>query len=341
MGRDTFIKIALSIPLLDNLFYQFLERRFQVGAELQPSSPNHDDPWIIRISAPSGQASKNWGDTHFANDLAESLEKLSKSTKICFRDQSLTFQKNSRSVVLTIRGLIPMRPVKNAVNILWIISHPAQITKRELSKYDFVFAASDSWALEYSRKWNIQILPLLQATNTSLFKPADLTLAKQTQLLFIGNTRGVNRSSVRIASKVSDDLVVIGSGWQDLVTREQLKYENISHEQVATEYQKASVVLCDHWPDMAKHGFISNRVFDALACGATVISDHVIGIDELFDNAVLTYRTTTELEKLLQNLNLSDIDISKRIQLVQSIEKNHSFDVRAQTLVDTLKQIKT
>ena len=41
-------------------------------------------------------------------------------------------------------------------------------------------------------------------------------------------------------------------------------------------------MLADHWDDMREHGFISNRIYDALACGAVVVSDDVAGLDGRF-----------------------------------------------------------
>ena len=52
---------------------------------------------------------------------------------------------------------------------------------------------------------------------------------------------------------------------------------------------------------MREHGFVSNRIYDALACGACVISDEVAGLDEMFGGAVATYRTP-ELHGLLDRL---------------------------------------
>ena len=45
-------------------------------------------------------------------------------------------------------------------------------------------------------------------------------------------------------------------------------------------------MLNDHWDTMRAWGFVSNRIFDVLACGTPVISDHLPEIEELFDGAV-------------------------------------------------------
>jgi spore maturation protein CgeB len=59
-------------------------------------------------------------------------------------------------------------------------------------------------------------------------------------------------------------------------------------------------VLNDHWADMAEHGFLSNRLYDASASGAFVISDHAPGIEDEFDGGVVTYRDGAELRALVE-----------------------------------------
>mgnify|MGYP003325756257 CR=1 FL=1 len=46
---------------------------------------------------------------------------------------------------------------------------------------------------------------------------------------------------------------------------------------------------------MREWGFVSNRIFDVLACGTPVISDPVPGLHELFGDAVVTVEDVTAL----------------------------------------------
>ena len=88
---------------------------------------------------------------------------------------------------------------------------------------------------------------------------------------------------------------------------------------------------------MAEKGFVSNRVFDALACGAFVVSDHVAGMEKLFDDIVPTYRTAEELADLIERYSQ---DPEKRTSLIQRgirlVHGNHSFDARADQFVSII-----
>ena len=46
-------------------------------------------------------------------------------------------------------------------------------------------------------------------------------------------------------------------------------------------------------------GFVSNRLFDALACETTVISEDQPEVDELFEGTVLTFRNASDLRALV------------------------------------------
>ena len=91
-------------------------------------------------------------------------------------------------------------------------------------------------------------------------------------------------------------------------------------------------MLNDHWDDMRAEGFISNRLYDALACGAFVISDHIDGIEAEFDDAVVTYESPAELEALIDRY-LADPDERRRRgdRGRAAVLERHTFDARART----------
>ena len=96
------------------------------------------------------------------------------------------------------------------------------------------------------------------------------------------------------------DLAVYGRGWTpELIDPRFVKAEGIPNEDLRCYYSSAAIVLNDHWDDMRAEGFLSNRLYDALACGAFVISDDVEGIEAEFDGAIAVYRQREELEPLI------------------------------------------
>jgi spore maturation protein CgeB len=78
--------------------------------------------------------------------------------------------------------------------------------------------------------------------------------------------------------------------------------EHVANTELRKIYSSVKVVLADHWDDMREHGFISNRIYDALACGATVLCDEVNGLAGRFGESVVTYRDPTDLRNRIEEL---------------------------------------
>ena len=114
--------------------------------------------------------------------------------------------------------------------------------------------------------------------------------------------------------------------------------DHVDNEVLPTVYSSAGVVLNDHWRTMRAWGFVSNRLFDVLACGTPVISDPVDGIDELFDGAVLEYRTPDELRALVDEVLADPEAARQRAERGREIVlASHTFDHRAGQLLEALR----
>ena len=96
-------------------------------------------------------------------------------------------------------------------------------------------------------------------------------------------------------------------------------------------------MLNDHWDTMRAHGFVSNRIFDVLACGTPVISDHMDEIADLFGDAVPTFSNPDELRTLVEII-LEDPEAARaRARRGRDrVLAAHTFDHRADALSDAL-----
>ena len=120
----------------------------------------------------------------------------------------------------------------------------------------------------------------------------------------MANSRKVHRRIVDDLAGTTHDLAIYGGDWTpDLVDPRFVKGEGVPNAELARYYSAAAIVLNDHWDDMLAEGFISNRLYDALACGAFVISDPVDGIEAEFDDAVATYVARAELGALIDAIS--------------------------------------
>jgi spore maturation protein CgeB len=87
--------------------------------------------------------------------------------------------------------------------------------------------------------------------------------------------------------------------WKGIIPDNMYKGQYVPNEILNQYYSSAKIVLNDHRPDMKKHGFINNRIYDAKASGTLVISDYIKEIDDIYKGSVPMYQTKEELKHLL------------------------------------------
>ncbi len=354
--RERLLRFFLAIPFLNQILelvislfirklglavsFKNLKLHFLHKSKLNKKSFHNslNFHWLIQISAPSGTESNNWGDTYFANELAESLRNLDQEVKVIFRDENPELFVKADTILLNLRGILPLPTLPNILNIIWVISHPIQLTKHELKKYELVFAASETWAAAKSKKWKVEIKPLLQATNPKKFNTKVSNPNTYDRILFVGNTRGVFRKSLKTISKSSQDFLVIGKGWEKFLPNKNILKEFVKNSELSAEYRKSKFVLSDHWQDMAKNGFIANRIFDSVASGARVISDYVPGSKKIFGTSLVEFTSPKELSKLLnQDLESKFGRQSELDENAKMIQNQHNFDKRAEVLLNSAR----
>ncbi|HEX6118918.1 MAG TPA: glycosyltransferase, partial [Dongiaceae bacterium] len=228
----------------------------------------------IRIACPSEAVREEWGDYHFARSLGESFMRLGCRSRIEYL-RSPSDPGDGCEVDLVLRGLERYAPTPGRPAIMWVISHPDLVGAEELRQYDRVFVASGSLARRWSDESGVEVAPLLQCTDRTLFFSDPADAPRNRDILFVGNSRNVFRPAVQAAIEAGLAPVVYGTRWDSLIDPGHIKGTTIPNAAVGELYRKAGVVLNDHWPDMRQADMLSNRVFDALACGAPVVSDEM------------------------------------------------------------------
>ncbi|MEL4319024.1 glycosyltransferase [Leifsonia sp. YIM 134122] len=288
--------------------------------------------WAIKTAAHAGPRGDFWGDTFFAADLARALETSGQEVVVDRRDAHERAARHLDDVVVVLRGLDVVVPQPGAVNVLWIISHPELVTAEEVRSFDLVYAASELWAAHASAKFGKHVAPLLQATNSSRFTPAVGSPDTGHEVVFVGSTRGVERPIVQFAVDSGVEPAIYGPGWAGRIDPALVHAERVSPDEAARLYRSSSWVLNDHWPDMAALGFLSNRVFDALAAGARVMSDEINGMPDDLAGFVTVVRSADDIAANVAERtswpSADDVMLAS-----EHVRLHHSFEARAETLL--------
>jgi GT2 family glycosyltransferase len=292
--------------------------------------------WAIKNPAPAGPGGERWGDTPFAAALATALRDHGQEVVVDRRPEWDRATGRHDDVVLVLRGLVRHDPSPEQVSLLWVISHPELVTADEAQAYDRVLAAGPPWAERRARDWGLAIEPLLQATDPERFHPGAGTPDAGEPVLFVGNSRRYLRPVVRDALDAGLPLAVYGDLWSGLVPDEVIRGRSVPNDALAAAYGSAGVVLNDHHDAMRVDGFVSNRLFDAVASSARVITDPVDGLAGLFGPSVQVYETSEDLRRLATLADPDAVfgDLAARRAAADRVRAEHSFAARAQRLVE-------
>ena len=293
---------------------------------------------VIKIAAKKWKDVYSWGDYHMAVSLKQEFEK--KGYRVLLQifpewdnDEGLEYD-----VAIVFRGLRYYQTKPQQVNIMWNISHPDMLSLEEYEAYDKVFIASEYWAKKIAEQVSTPVEPLLQCTDPERFhEPGDKERQiHRKQLLFVGNSRDVFRKVLKDLLPTEFDLAVYGKNWKKLIPKKYFKSEHIPNNELYKYYGSADILLNDHWDDMREKGFVSNRIFDALACGAFVITDKVNAIGELSEY-VQVYETKEALNSLIDYyLAHPDKRNEKALKGMAFVQNQHTFKERADCFLETI-----
>jgi GT2 family glycosyltransferase len=251
--------------------------------------------WSLRIGAPTGRGGERWGDVPVADALRRELRALGLVVRLAGRDRWGSGADATADVTVHLKGRGVAPVADGQRNLIWVFSHPSELAPGELDAADLVLAGSALLAQRLATRTSTPIVVLPQATDARRFATGAVDAALRSRLLFVGNTRSVARPAVIGAVAADLPLTLVGAGWERYLDPRRVTRTSVPPEELPAWYRAADVVLNDHWDEMRRYGIVANRVFDALACGACVLSDDVPGMRELLDDAVVTFTDADDL----------------------------------------------
>tara|TARA_B110000003_G_scaffold112765_1_gene115384 strand:+ start:2409 stop:3929 length:1521 start_codon:yes stop_codon:yes gene_type:complete len=248
-----------------------------------PSTPN---PNMLRIAIKSPMAQhRNTGkivDFAFARGIADGLLKNGHAIRIDPGSEWYSDTKGTDfDLVMRGRGGFEAQP--NIPMISWVI-YPGQkkwqqIKRLEIKKNEHVFFAS-ILELEKFRQLGFgeKSSLLMQGFDEKIMYPSTALYKQRSRITLVGSNHFKKeelRPIVSMAVNSNTDLWICGRGWHRTSAAKYVKDTYLETAQVGELYRNSKIVLCDHFDMMREGGYVSNRIFDALACGAAVISDKI------------------------------------------------------------------
>lgn len=274
----------------------------------------------VVIKSTTNRGDVHIGDYWIAEDMAEGFKAIGKKAQVDYRGEYHKKHEPEPKLNVYMRGYTKFgAPFGNGVNVLYCYYPMAyndkskdKVEKDALNKrdempkdasldddwqnYDVIAVASASYAQKLNDE-GIKAIYVPQFTNAQKFYPnPDKEL--ETDILFVGSNWH-DRTSLRYAIESGYYVAVYGYNWEGIVPYEMYRGNYIENKDLNRYYSSAKIVLNDHRPDMKNFGFINNRIYDATAAGAMVISDYMPEIQQVYGDSVPMYKNKEELKALL------------------------------------------
>lgn len=282
------------------------------------------------------------GEYWLAQDIKEYFKKENYDGHIIFEN---SFYDEPSEITLKLRGPVFLKDAvkKDNMTVLWQIYPEGKEETKEKYLQDmitamqgsdiFISAAKDIALRMKEMGYKAYYLP--QFTNTSRFYP-DVDENLKSEVIFVGNYH-FKRKGVVWAVKQGVPITIYGDKYPEGMAKD--KY--IDNRILRKYYSSAKIVLNDTKPLMRKLGFISNRIFDATACGSLVISDYMKEIEEIYGDSIPMYKTPEELAFLVRYYLSHDEERVRLAKKAQEITlQNFSADKVLGQLYDIIRQTK-
>ncbi|HEX7950160.1 MAG TPA: glycosyltransferase [Candidatus Limnocylindrales bacterium] len=281
----------------------------------------------------------HWGDLSFARAIERALRRRGWATHVLVDGEADGPIARRADVALHIVGVRRPTLHPGQIHLLWVISHPDEVRPGRCDAYDAVFVASDDFAEQLRLRVRVPVIALHQATDPHRFFPEPG--GPSHDLLLVGNARRGGRAVLEGVAGRAWDLAVYGPGWRpETLDPRHFRGSWIPNQDLHRYYAAAEIVLNDHWADMRDEGFISNRIYDALASGAFVLSDEVRGLAAEFDGGVATWH---DVESLRAAVAQWLPDRAARRAMAdrgrRAVLERHTFDQRVAMLLETIDRL--
>lgn len=262
----------------------------------------------INIDLPTAIGHYTAGDYALASDLAEGLTWGGAKVDLTFYNSLYKYPAETN---ILLRGFLPpfADDLSAKTNIIYLAyAQFGEDGRQELLPTDEAYletvaesarqadalATASQKLAEQLRAKGIPAHYIPQFTDTARFYP-DFEESLKSDVLFVGaNT--FYRTAVPFLQQRGIAVDVYGPKWPIGTAK-----ANYADNRILRKYySSAKIVLNDTREGMKRFGFISNRIFDATACGTLVISDYMPEIEAIYGDSVPMYKNGDELARLVR-----------------------------------------
>ena len=239
---------------------------------------------------------------------------------------------------------------KNTASLLWTTDAPVDFGNISVSAkaYDYVFCQGTE-AVEILAQQNIDARWLPMACEPQKHKTVKITDEERSvfgnDIVFVGSYYP-NRCAL-FKKLVGFDFGIWGPGWNNIKSTElgsHLKGAHTQPSEWVKIYNASKIVLAPHYQDPQNKFPVyqaSPKIFEAMACGAFVISDYQKDVFALFEDGkhLVGFKTEAELSDKIQYYLEHSKERNKIAQQGRDeVLKNHKYVDRIERLLSFVEK---
>ncbi len=308
-----------------------------------------EDPLKIAFVVTESGEEASAGDYFTALELGESLRKFGWNISFLTRKGLYDWYDVGDDVNILISMLESYDPRKircsnkSLIKIAW----PRNWFERwsynpGLSKYDIIFASSETASKYINEKTGLKTFSLPIATNTARFND-NLPINHEylSDYCFTGSYWDDPRDIIEM---LNPDIIpykfkLYGKNWDQFTKFEKYYHGFINYSALPKIYSSTKIVIDDVNLGAKNFGSVNSRVYDALATGALVITNGKIGAEETFKDKLPVWKSKEDLKNLIEYyLTNENTRIAKVKELHEFVLENHTYENRANTFKNVLEQ---
>jgi glycosyltransferase involved in cell wall biosynthesis len=144
----------------------------------------------------------------------------------------------------------------------------------------------------------------------------------------------------RILIEASDfNFAIYGKGWDSHPYLKKFWKGKLPLGEINSLYSSAKIVIGTTEDRQREAGMINNRVFEALACGATFLSEYFPALESTFGDLILYSKKKGDTKKIISDILSNKIKRKDQAVVRDFIIMNHTYDQRVKDIFDFYLEI--
>ena len=169
----------------------------------------------------------------------------------------------------------------------------------------------------------------------------DPNVSKDWGAVYVGAGGGMTRYKYMLMDMLRhakpSGLRLHGSHWDEILEFREVWKGALERERIPEAYSSAHTVLASTTDEQRSSGMINNRIFEALACGAVVVSEPNPAVINIFGDIVISIQNGSEVETIistvLNSANSDTIESLRRRGRAEIVQK-HTWHHRVVDILD-------